>query len=151
MPLTPAPVDIEVATAIRASPEQVWPWLVDWEQLDRWQLEASGFRVLGNQREGVGVRAEATVHIAGITTRDTVVVTRWEPPNWLEIRHRGWVAGSGLMHCRGTGDGCYLWWRERLIPPWGWFGAAGLHSLKPVMTRVFRRDLGVLKRLIEGP
>jgi len=149
VPTSPQPVDIEVAIAIRARPEVVWSWLVDWEHLDRWQLEASDFRVLGDQREGVGVRAEATVRIAGITTRDTVVVTRWEPPHWLGIRHGGWVAGSGLMHCRAEGDGSYLWWRERLVPPWGWLGAAGLQVFKPVMTQVFRRDLRVLKRLIE--
>jgi hypothetical protein len=141
---------IDVAIEIAARPGEVWAWLVDWEHLDRWMLEASDFKVLGEQREGLGVRAEATVRIAGITTRDTVVVSRWEPPNWLEIRHGGWVAGSGLMHCRASGSGSYLWWRETLVPPWGPLGAAGLTVMKPVMARVFRRDLRVLKELMEA-
>jgi hypothetical protein len=149
MQLRPRPVEIDVAIAIAAPCEVVWGWLVDWEHLDRWMLEASDFRVLGEQRQGVGVRAQATVRIAGITTRDTVVVNRWEPPHWLEIRHGGWVSGSGLMHCRADGAGSYLWWRETLLPPLGWLGAAGLLALKPVMARVFRRDLQVLKRLVE--
>lgn len=143
-----------MAIALPAPPEQVWPWLVDWERLGEWMKEASGFEVIGDQREGLGVRAKASVRIAGITTTDTVVVSRWEPPHWLEIRHRGWVKGSGLMHCRPTPSGSYLWWRESLIPPgafpWRLATGAGLHALAPVMQRVFARDLRELRRLLEG-
>lgn len=146
----PRPVMIEMAVEIAAPPEVVWSWLVDWEHLDRWMLEASDFAVIGSQREGVGVVAEATVRIAGISTRDRVHVSRWEPPAWLEIRHGGWVSGSGLMHCRPAPAGTYLWWRETLVPPWGPLGAAGLTALKPVMGWVFRRDLRVLKSLVEA-
>lgn len=150
---SPEPVVIEVALGLAAPPEQVWPWLVDWEHLGEWMKEASGFEVIGSQREGVGVRARATVSIAGITTADTVVVSRWEPPHWLEIRHGGWVKGSGLMHCRPAGSGSYLWWRESLVPP-GELPVRlatrlGLRTLAPVMSRVFARDLRELKRLVE--
>ena len=144
------PVVLEMAVQLGAAPEVVWGRLVDWEHLDQWMHEASDFQVTSPNREGVGVRAEATIRIAGITTRDAITVTRWEPPEWLEIRHEGWVKGHGLMHCRPAPDGTYLWWRESLLPPLGWAGWLGLKVMQPVMRRVFQRDLGLLKALLGG-
>lgn len=146
----PKPVVIEVAIELAPPPAAVWPRLVDWERLGEWMREASGFEVTSPQREGVGVTARASVRIAGITTSDTVTVTRWEPPEWLEIRHEGWVGGTGLMHLRPRGSGSYLWWRETLLPPWGIVGSVGLRSLQPAMQWVFSRDLRLLKGILDG-
>lgn len=130
-------------------PEVIWPYLVDWENLDRWMLEGGGFRVLGDRREGVGVEAEATIRIAGITTTDRVRVSRWEPPAILEVEHLGWVRGTGYMELGNTENGSQLFWRETLIPPLGLLGRFGLWALSRPMRRAFRRDLEVLKDLVE--
>ena len=134
---------------ISRPPEAVWPYLVDWERLDRWMKEARDFKVIGEQREGVGVEAEATIRIAGITTRDTVRVTLWQPPTALEIAHLGWVKGTGYMELSPTEDGCHLFWREELFAPLGPLGRSGLRLVSPIMKRVFRRDLRLLKSLVE--
>ena len=133
-----------------APPEAVWARLVDWERLGDWMHEASNFRVTTAHREGVGVEAAARIRIAGITTEDAIRVTRWEPPEWLEIQHLGWVKGSGLMHCRPSATGSFLWWRETLIPPLGTAGWLGMTALAPVMGAVFRRDLRLLADLIRS-
>jgi hypothetical protein len=112
-------------------------------------LEASGIRVVSPHREGLGVEAEATVRIAGITTRDRIRVTRWEPPWILELAHLGWVKGSGYMELTPTEAGTELFWREQLIPPWGLLGRLGLWLVSPAMRRAFRRDLRALKEVIE--
>ena len=78
-------------------PEVVWALITDWEHQDDWMLEASDFEVIGDQREGVGVEAKATVRIAGIKTRDTVRVSMWEPPRILVIDHLGWVKEGDLV------------------------------------------------------
>lgn len=143
------PVVVEVAIEIAAPPEAVWARLVDWENLGLWMREARDFKVLTATREGVGVEAQARVTIAGITTLDTVVVSRWEPPVWFEIEHRGWVSGTGLLHCRPTASGTWVWWRESLVPPWSILGWAGMQLLKPVMAWVFRRDIRLLKELAD--
>jgi hypothetical protein len=143
-------VSIEVAVEIAAPVVAVWPHLVDWENLGGWMAEASEFRVIGAQREGVGTRASASVRIAGITTHDTIRVSRWDPPRWLEIQHLGWVKGFGLMHCRPAGAGTYLFWRERLVPPWGWIGWAGMQVGRPLMQRIFQQDLERLRKLVEA-
>jgi uncharacterized protein YndB with AHSA1/START domain len=146
----PRHVDIVTSAELPRPAETVWPYLVDWERLDRWMREARSFRVISEPREGVGVEAEATITIAGITTHDRVRVTRWEPPRILEIAHLGWVKGSGYMELSPLGGGCSLFWRERLVPPWGPVGLLGLTILRPIMRRIFQGDLEALRRLVEA-
>lgn len=138
-------VAIEVAHTIDAPAEVIWDLITDWEHQDAWMLEASDFVVLTEQREGIGVEAEATVKIGGISTRDKVVVTGWDPPRRLGIRHEGWVAGAGEIHLTPLrGDRTHVFWREELEPPLGVFGAIGITAFKPLMKRIFARDLRVL-------
>lgn len=147
----PAPVEITLSITIGRSTAAVWPYLVDWERLDRWMEEISDIRVSTPHREGVGVEAEATVRIAGISTRDRIRVTRWEPPHVLEIAHLGWVRGRGLMELFPQAErSSRLRWTETLIPPWGAVGALGMRASLPLMRRVFRRDLVRLQDLVEA-
>lgn len=138
-----------MSVRIEAPPEVVWPYLVDWENLDLWMIEGHGFKVTSEHREGLGVTAEATIRIAGISTTDPVRVTRWDPPEVLEISHQGWVAGEGLMLCKPAPWGTFLFWKETLHPPMGILGAVGLRLFKPIMRRTFERDLRLLKDLVE--
>lgn len=148
--MAPEPIQIALHIEIARRPEAVWPFLVDWERLDVWMQEASDFRVIGSQREGVGVEAEATVRIAGITTRDRIRVTQWQPPAVLEMAHLGWVEGIGYMELSPIERGSDLFWRETLLPPWGWAGRIGMLMARPLMRRIFRRDLLRLKELVEA-
>jgi uncharacterized protein YndB with AHSA1/START domain len=141
---------LTMSIRIPREPGIVWPYLVDWERLNRWMLEVRSIRVTGTLREGVGVEAEATLRIAGITTRDPIRVTRWEPSKVLELLHLGWVKGTGHMELTPADSGTLLLWRESLVPPWGWLGAVGLRLTAPVMRRVFRRDLRALRELVEA-
>jgi carbon monoxide dehydrogenase subunit G len=142
------PVALEMEATIPAPPEVVWGLITDWERQGEWMLEASDFVVTSAHREGVGVEAEATIKIAGIKTRDKVRVTGWEPPQRLAIEHLGWVSGAGEIYVVPSGPGrSHLFWREELYPPLGLLGALGLTAFKPLMRRIFVRDLDVLVRL----
>jgi hypothetical protein len=141
-------IGFEMSSLIPATPDLVWGLITDWERQGDWMLEARDFEVIGRRRTGVGVEARATVSIAGITTTDTVVVTAWEPEKRLALRHEGWVSGSGEMRLIPTGlSGTTLVWTEQLEPPLGVLGAAGITAFKPIMQRVFDRDLRVLGEL----
>ena len=148
--MSATPITFAMSTRIARRPEAVWPYLVDWERLGLWMREARDFRVIGTQREGVGVEAETTVRIAGITTRDRVRVSRWEPPWILELQHSGWVQGIGYMELARVEGGTRLFWREELTPPWGILGRVGMRMVAPLMHRVFRRDLRLLRSLVEA-
>ena len=139
------PVALEMETTVPAAPELVWRLITDWERQGDWMLEASDFVVTSAHREGIGVEAEATIKIAGIETRDKVRVTGWEPPRRLAIEHLGWVSGAGEIYVVPSGPGrSHLFWREELYPPLGLLGALGLTAFKPLMRRIFVRDLDVL-------
>ncbi len=144
------PIEIYTSVDIDAPAEVVWTYLVDWENLGRWMLEASDFQVIGDKREGVGVEAEATINILGVKTRDRIRVSAWEPPSRLVIDHLGWVKGDGLMRLFERDGGTHIYWRETLIAPLGPLGAIGIRGFQRVMRRIFTRDLNELKRLVES-
>jgi uncharacterized protein YndB with AHSA1/START domain len=144
-------VELVMAQTMPGPPEIVWDLITDWEHQGDWMLEASDFVVTTERRTGVGVEAQATIRIAGITTRDRVRVAAWEPDRLLVIEHRGWVSGRGEIHLTPLGgDITHVFWREVLDPPLGALGAMGLMALKPLMGRVFRRDLKVLGALVRA-
>jgi len=146
-----APVSIEMAETMPGPPEVVWQLITDWEHQGDWMLEASDFMVTSEHREGVGVEAEATVRIAGVTTRDRVRVAVWEPHRLLAIEHGGWVSGRGDIYLTPLGHGLtHVFWSEVLEPPLGVLGTVGLWCFRPVMGRVFRRDLRVLAALVRA-
>jgi uncharacterized membrane protein len=147
----PAPVHVITTVDLRSPPQDVWPFLVDWERLPLWMEEMGDVRVLTDHRQGVGVEAETTVRIGGLSSRDRIRVTRWEPPAVLEIAHLGWVRGTGTMELSTTEAGSRLFWRESLVPPWGVLGAMGIRLYAPLLRRVFRRDLDRLRDLVDRP
>jgi uncharacterized protein YndB with AHSA1/START domain len=148
---TGRPVVIEVGRDLPGPPAIVWRLITDWENQDDWMLEASDFTVTSEQRAGIGVEAEATITIGGLRTRDRVRVVGWEPERRLVIRHEGWVSGVGEILLAPTDAGStYMFWREELHPPLGVLGAIGLGLFKPLMRRVFARDLRILEGLVRA-
>jgi carbon monoxide dehydrogenase subunit G len=144
------PVVIEVLDTMPGPPEVVWELLTDWEHQGDWMLEASRFEVIGEQREGVGVEAKATVRIGGLRTRDRIRVSMWEPPRILVIDHVGWVKGAGEIQLVPIREGTRMRWRETLFAPrlLGPVGRVGLRAFAPMMRRIFQRDLRVLRSLV---
>lgn len=134
---------------IRRTPQAIWPYLVEQDRLEEWMEEASEVRIEGGRFRAVGDEAEATIRIAGITTRDRIRVTRWEPPAILEMEHRGWVRGRGYMELGPGEEGTRLFWREELVPPLGALGRLGMRLVSRAIRRTFLGDLERLQRMVE--
>jgi hypothetical protein len=143
-------VRIEVVDLMPGPREIVWDLITDWEHQDDWMLEASDFLVTSDHREGVGVEALATIRIGGIRTRDRVRVSVWEPPERLVIEHVGWVRGRGDIRLTAADLDTRLVWLETLRAPLGIVGHLGLRLFAPLMRRIFRRDLRVLRGLVRA-
>ncbi|MDQ3766981.1 MAG: SRPBCC family protein [Actinomycetota bacterium] len=131
-------------------PEVVWELITDWEHQDDWMLEASDFAVVSSHREGVGVEAEAIISIGGIKTRDRVRITLWEPGQALGIEHLGWVSGYADMTLVPSNGSTRFVWREHFRPPLGVVGTLGMTLFKPIMYRIFMRDVRVLAGLVRA-
>jgi hypothetical protein len=143
------PVVFETRCDLPGPTDVVWRLITDWERQSEWMLEMSDVVVTSASRQGVGVTAEATVKIAGISTRDPIRVDVWEPPRRLGIVHEGWVRGRGDLRLTALGDETTrLDWREELRPPWSIVGALGMRMFRPLLARAFRRDVGALQALV---
>jgi hypothetical protein len=144
-------VVLEMGEIMPGPAEVVWDLITDWEHQDDWMLEASDFVVVSEGREGIGVEAEATIKIGGISTRDRIRVASWEPRRRLGIEHLGWVSGRGDLYLTPLGRShTHVFWREELVPPLGAVGAAGMTVFRPLMGRIFRRDLRILAGLVRA-
>ena len=143
------PIVIRTTIQLDAPPDTVWQVITDWERQGDWMLEASDIVVVSSHREGIGVEAEATVRIGGLSTRDRIRVDVWDPSRHLGIVHLGWVGGRGDLRLSGIGVGAtQLDWREELHPPWGVLGAIGLRVFRPLMVRTFARDARMLSTVV---
>ena len=143
------PVLIEMWRTLPGPADVVWRLITDWEHQDDWMLEARDFVITSAHSEGLGVEGRATVSIGGITTTDTVVVSGWEERKRLAISHQGWVSGEAEMLLTELEDGStHILWREELVcRPLGFIGSLGLSLFRPLMRRIFQKDLRVLESL----
>lgn len=145
---------IEVDVHIASPPEHVWSLLADWEAQPRWMADARSVTVLSPQREGRGTVVRCMTDIAGgLVVTDDMVVTEWDPPRTLAIRHLGrLIRGVGAFELEPARAGTRFTWWEEVDPPFGGLGeAAATVVVVPLVRRVFRASLADLKRLAEAP
>jgi hypothetical protein len=131
---------------VAAPPERVWAALTDWARQGEWML-ATDVRPVGGPAQQVGGRIEARTGLPlrrgrHLGVLDTMVITGWEPPLRVEVRHTGRVVrGSGVFEIRPRGAGATFVWSEVLDLPLGALGRAGWPLVRPVMRAGVRFSL----------
>jgi uncharacterized protein YndB with AHSA1/START domain len=126
---------------------QVWSALVDWRRQGEWMLLTDVTTVDGDG-QGVGGRLAARTGVprpggGRLGVLDTMLITAWEFPRRIDVRHTGRVVrGSGTFEVRAGGDGGSTFvWTERLDLPLGALGRAGWPLVRPVMAAGVRLSL----------
>jgi hypothetical protein len=141
---------IRVRTRIAARPRDVWRAIEDVTSHVRWMDDAVAIRLTGGRAEGVGTTFECDTKVGPFRLLDRMEVTEWETRRSMGIRHAGLVTGSGRFTLRRRRGGTLFTWDERLRFPLWAGGAVGGAVAKPVLRRLWRRNLANLKAIVEG-
>jgi len=142
-------VSIEQCTSMRASPEVVWRAVEDISSHPRWMRDAVSVEFVTDRHEGVGTEFRCLTRIGPFTNRDVLKVTEWIPNSAMGIEHTGVVKGTGRFTLEPEPDGTRFCWEEVLRFPWWMGGAVGERAAKPVLHRVWRTNLRLLKEIVE--
>ena len=128
--------------------ERAWALVTRWEQQARWMRDADRVDVLGDRREGVGVRLAVRTRVLGIPAFTEVLeVTTWRPPELLEIAHRSFVHGRGVWAFEPHELGTRFAWTEELSLGVPVLGELALRVYRPFLGWTMRRALEDLRAL----
>lgn len=137
-------VTIRVAVDLSAPPEVVW---ADLRRIDRhteWMRDARRIRFTSPAHEGVGTSFDCDTKVGPFRLTDAMVVTRWDEARAMGIRHVGVVTGEGEFTLAPHASGTRFCWTERLRFPWWLGGPIGARLARPVLRRIWHRNLAAL-------
>lgn len=142
---------IRVSIVIDASPAAVWNEVRRVERHVDWMADAREIRFTGEQTSGTGTSFDCITRVGPLRTTDRMVITSWREGREIGVRHRGLITGAGRFTLsRIRGDRTRFTWAERLHFPWWLGGPFGAFVGAIVLRRIWRRNLRVLKALIES-
>lgn len=138
-------IRIVVETEVPATPTDVWAAIADISSHTEWMADAQEITFVTDQRAGVGTSFDCRTAVGPLRTTDRMTVTEWEPPVAMGIAHRGAVTGSGRFTLDPSPRGTRFRWTEELGFPWWLGGPVGERVARPVLTRLWRRNLDRLR------
>lgn len=142
---------IRVSTVIDAPPSTVWNEVRDISRHVDWMADARSITFTTDQTEGVGTTFTCRTQVGPFRLDDEMVVTDWREGRAMGIRHTGLVTGSGAFTLTGLRRGrTRFTWEEQLTFPWWMGGAPGSSVGGVVLRRIWKRNLTVLKALVES-
>ena len=141
---------IRITEKIEASPEVVWNAISDIQTHVEWMADASDIRITSEQTEGIGVTFDCDTKVGPLKTTDKMQITEWTPNQTLTIRHKGLVEGTGSFILEKNSDGKTLFiWEEKLDFPLLFGGRSAEFFAKPVLIKIWKKNLFRLKHLVE--
>lgn len=142
---------LRVSVDLDAPPRRVWDAIADISSHPIWMDDAVAVRFTSSRQRGVGTTFDCDTRIGPFSLVDSMEVVEWRPRRSLGIRHVGLVSGTGRFTLRRRlRGGTRFVWSERLRFPWWMAGPLGGLAARPVLRRVWRRDLRNLKALVDG-
>lgn len=142
---------IRVSTTIDAPPEQVWDEVRHIERHVDWMADAVAIRFTSRRRSGVGTTFDCDTKVGPIRMTDKMEITDWRDGKLMGVRHVGLVTGTGRFTLtKARGGRTRFTWDERLVFPWWMGGPVGGIFGGRIMRRIWKRNLRVLKALVES-
>ena len=142
---------IRVSTVIDAPPPQVWDEVRHVERHVDWMADAVEIRFTSRRRTGVGTTFDCLTKVGPIRLTDKMEITDWRDGKLMGVRHVGLVTGTGRFTLtKARGGRTRFTWDERLQFPWWLGGPVGGVVGGRVMRLIWKRNLRVLKALVES-
>lgn len=132
---------IEVQARYAVSLEQVWAELARVDRHVVWMSDAVTIEFTTPQREGIGTAFRCTTKVGPIITRDVMTITEWVEGTTMGVNHVGLIKGRGSFSLRGDQNATTLTWREQFSFPWWAAGPLGSLFAKPVLARLWAKNL----------
>ncbi len=147
------PRGITISVEIDAPPARVWKIVEPVEHHIDWMHDAIAIRFTGEQTRGVGTEFLCDTRVGPIKLVDRMEITEWTPGEAMGVKHTGIVTGDGRFTLEpiDLARRTRFTWTETLTFPW-WLGGplGALVGGKLVLRPLWKRNLGNLRRLVEG-
>jgi uncharacterized protein YndB with AHSA1/START domain len=141
---------ITTAVQIDAPPDRVWPLLADLGGHGQWMADVRSIEFETAKLSGLGTRMRIHTQVGPLFTQDRVEVTAWEEGRRIAIAHLGAVQGTGEFLLEGDDQRSRFVWAEELHFPWYLGGPLGELLARPLLSRIWRSNLGRLKQRAEA-
>ncbi|MGN6695530.1 MAG: SRPBCC family protein [Aquihabitans sp.] len=142
---------IRVSTIIDAPPAQVWDEVRHIDRHVDWMADAVAIHFTSRRTSGVGTTFDCKTKVGPIRLTDKMEITDWRDGKLMGVRHVGLVTGTGRFTVTKTRGGrTRFTWDERLRFPWWMGGPVGGVVGGRIMRQIWKRNLRVLKALIES-
>jgi carbon monoxide dehydrogenase subunit G len=142
---------LDLRLFIRATPERVWEVISDLEGQKRWMEDVHSLQVMDEGQDGIATQIDVTSKLYGLPlVKDRMIVTVWDPPHRLDVRHAGSFTGTGSFLLEPVPGGTVFTWIEDFRPPLGPIGELGFSAaVGPHLRKVFRRSMDNVRQLAE--
>ena len=137
---------ITIETELNAPPNAVWADISDLKSHVEWMHDARSITITSAQTHGVGTTFSCLTKVGPIRLTDQMEITEWQENQVMGVRHKGLVSGEGHFTLSTTESHTTRFvWSETLRFPW-WLGASlGEKIGQPILRRIWKRNLELLK------
>jgi hypothetical protein len=142
-------VRVHVETSLPCPPDEAWAILLAWERQADWMLDADRVEVVGDRRDGVGVRLAVRTRILGLPAfNEPMEVVGWDPPRRLVLRHGSIVVGEGTWVLEPEPGGTRFAWIEDVGLGVPLVGELAARLYAPFLRWLMRRAVAGLRRKV---
>ena len=144
---------ISVEIHIDRPRDEVWEELRHIGRHVQWMSDARRIDFHTDRHEGVGTSFVCLTRLGPFTTRDAMTITRWDDGVAMGVTHRGIFTGHGEFVLDADADATRVTWHEDLRFPWWLAGPLGEVVARPILRKVWRKNLANLAELVapRGP
>lgn len=142
---------IVVARVVAQPGAVVWDGLSDLESHVNWMADAVSIEFGSEQRSGPGTSMKVETRVGPFRTLDRMDVVGWEEGKAIEVAHTGLVTGRGTLSMEPVEDGTRVVWDEELRFPWWLGGPITAWLARPVLSRIWRKNLASFEETLSSP